>query len=166
MIGLGGLGHVGIKFARALGAHVVAFTSSPAKAEDALALGAHEVVNPATSSRWRRRRTVSTSCSTRCRPPTRCGRTILALKLDGTLCSLGLPDQFDGLSPFDLASGRRSIASSGPGGTIETREMLAFCAEHAITADVEIVKPDEINTALDRLEAGDVKYRLVIDMAG
>jgi alcohol dehydrogenase (NADP+) len=89
---------------------------------------------------------------------------VQALKLDGTLCSLGLPDGFD-VSPFALALGRRSIAGSGGGGTRETTEMLDFCAEHGITADVEIVGPADINTALARLAANDVKYRFVIDHA-
>jgi uncharacterized zinc-type alcohol dehydrogenase-like protein len=164
VIGVGGLGHLGIKFARALGAHVVAFTTSAAKADDALALGAHVVVLSRDAELMAAQDNRfdflldTVSAAHPLRP------YVQALKLDGTLCSLGLPNQFDGLLPFDLAVGRRSIASSGSGGTIETREMLAFCAEHGITADVEPVRPDEINTALDRLEADDVKYRFVIDM--
>lgn len=164
ILGIGGLGHLGIKFARALGAHVVAFTTSDAKAADALALGADEVVLSRDASQMAAQAnrfdflldTVSASY-----PMT---PFVQALKLDGTLCSLGLPDRFD-VVPFVLATGRRSIASSGSGGTRETREMLAFCAEHGITADVETIAPAGINNALQRLAANDVKYRFVIDMA-
>jgi uncharacterized zinc-type alcohol dehydrogenase-like protein len=163
VIGVGGLGHLGIKFARALGAHVVAFTTSPAKIDDALALGAHEVVVSRDEEQMAAQAnrfdflldTVSTGY-----PMT---PFVLALKLDGTLCSLGLPPSFD-VSPMALATGRRSIASSGSGGTRETKEMLAFCAQHDITADIELVAPTEINVALGRLAANDVKYRFVIDM--
>jgi uncharacterized zinc-type alcohol dehydrogenase-like protein len=137
VIGIGGLGHLGIKMARAMGAHVVAFTTSPRKIEDALRLGAHEAILSTDEAQ---------------------------MKLDGTLCSLGLPDSFD-LQPLLLAMGRRSIASSGSGGTRETREMLAFCHQHGITAEVEVIAPKQINEAFARLAKGDVKYRFVLDMA-
>ena len=164
IIGVGGLGHLGLKFARAMGAHVVAFTTSPNEADDALALGAHEVVLSTDEVQMRAQAsrfdflldTVSTSYPM--------NAFVQALKIDGTLCSLGLPDRFD-VMPVMLAMGRRSIASSGAGGTRETSEMLAFCAEHGITADVELIAQDEINEAFDRLAANDVKYRFVIDMA-
>ena len=86
-----------------------------------------------------------------------------ALKLDGTLCSFGLPDELD-LSAFSLAMGRRSLASSGAGGTNITREMLELCGAHSIVADIEIVKPDQIATAFERLAAADVRYRFVLDL--
>jgi uncharacterized zinc-type alcohol dehydrogenase-like protein len=86
-----------------------------------------------------------------------------ALKLDATLCSLGIPDSFD-FQPMVLAMGRRSISSSGVGGTAETREMLAFCATHNIVADVEVIAPRDINQAFARMEKGDVRYRFVLDM--
>lgn len=164
VIGIGGLGHLGLKFARALGAHVVAFTTSARKVEDALALGAHEVVlstDPAQLAGQADRfdfllDTVSTAY-----PMT---PFVQALALDGTLCSVGLPDRFE-VAPYALATGRRSLAGSGSGGTRETREMLQFCADHNITADVEVVGPAQINTALDRLARNDVAYRFVIDMA-
>ena len=163
IIGVGGLGHLAIKLARALGAHVAAFTTSPGKADDALALGAHEVVLSRDAEQMAAQAnrfdflldTVSASY-----PMT---PFMQALTLDGTLCSVGLPDRFD-VAPFALATGRRSLASSGSGGTRETGEMLTFCAEHQITADVEVITPDNINPALDRLRANDVKYRFVIDM--
>ncbi len=164
VIGIGGLGHLGVKFARALGAHVVAFTSSPGKVGDALARGAHEAVLSTDEAQMAAQAnrfdflldTVSATYPM--------AAYLRALKLDGTLCSLGLPDQFD-LPPIMLAMGRRSVASSGAGGTRETGEMLAFCAQHGITADVEVIAPGEINAAFDRLARNDVKYRFVIDMS-
>lgn len=163
VIGIGGLGHLAIKFARAMGAHVVAFTTSPAKVEDALKLGAHEAVLSTDEAQMKameyRLDLIIDSVSTRF-PLDPFLRT---LNLDGTLVSLGIPDRFD-LTPMLLAMNRRSLASSGTGGTIETAEMLAFCAEHGITADVEVVAPSQINEALARLGKGDVRYRFVIDM--
>ncbi|HTF54244.1 MAG TPA: NAD(P)-dependent alcohol dehydrogenase [Pseudonocardia sp.] len=163
VVGVGGLGHVAIKLARTLGAEVTAFTTSPDKVEGALALGAHDVVVSRDEAQVAARvntydfilDTVSTTY-----PMTPIVNT---LKLDGTLCSVGIPDRFDVL-PIALAQGRRSIASSGSGGTRETAEMLAFCAQHGITADVEVIKPDAINDAFTRLAANDVRYRFVIDM--
>lgn len=163
IIGIGGLGHVALKFARALGAHVVAFTTSSGKVADALALGAHEVVLSTDADQMRPQAhrfdfLVDTVAAGHALTP-----YVAALKLDGTLCSLGIPDQFD-LLPVMLTMGRRSLASSGVGGTRETGEMLAFCAQHGIVADVEVIAPHEINAAFDRLARNDVKYRFVIDM--
>lgn len=163
IIGIGGLGHLAVKFARAMGAHVVAFTTSPKKADEALKLGAHEVVLSTDAVQMAAQAfrfdfildTVSKSYPM--------DPFLLALKLDATLCSLGIPDQFN-FSPMLLAMGRRSIASSGSGGTRDTREMLAFCAEHNIVADVEVIGMSEINQAFERLEKGDVHYRFVVDM--
>jgi uncharacterized zinc-type alcohol dehydrogenase-like protein len=164
VVGIGGLGHLGVKFAHALGAHVVAFTTSPDKRETTLELGADEVVVSTDAEQMAACRgsldflldTVSAVY-----PMTPVAE---ALKLDGTLCSVGIPDHFE-ISPFTMAAKRLSLASSGAGGTRDVREMLEFCAEHGITADVEVVAPTEINTALDRLARGDVRYRFVIDMA-
>lgn len=163
VIGIGGLGHLGIKFARAFGAEVVAFTTSQSKADAALALGAHEVVLSRDEGQLAAQANrfdflLDTVSATYPMTP-----FVQALKMGGTLCSLGLPGSFD-LAPFALAM-RRSIAGSGSGGTIETREMLQFCADQNITADVEIVPPAEINTALDRLSRGEVSFRFVIDMS-
>lgn len=164
VVGIGGLGHLGIKFARALGAHVVAFTTSPGKMDDAIALGAHEAVLSTDETQMQaqaNRLDFILDTVSRTYPMTPFLKT---LKLDGTICSLGLPDTLD-FQPVMLAMGRRSIASSGSGGTAETREMLEFCQTHGIVADVEIVAPRDINAALARLEKGDVKYRFVIDMS-
>ena len=163
VVGIGGLGHLGVKFARAMGAHVVAFTTSPKKAEAALALGAHEAVlstdpKQMAAQAYRMDFILDTVAVTYPMDP-----MLNALKLDGTLCSVGLPDKFE-LSSFTLAMGRRSLASSGAGGTHVTREMLEFCGKHGIVADIELVKPDQIATAFQRLAAADVRYRFVLDL--
>lgn len=163
VIGIGGLGHVALKFARALGAHVVAFTTSANKRDDALALGAHEVVLSTDEAQMTAQANRFDFLLDTVSDTYPMAAYLRALKLDGTLCSLGLPDRFD-LPPVLLAMGRRSVASSGAGGTRETGEMLAFCAQHGITADVEVIAPSEINAAFDRLARNDVKYRFVIDM--
>jgi uncharacterized zinc-type alcohol dehydrogenase-like protein len=164
VVGIGGLGHLGIKFARALGAHVVAFTTSSRKTEAALALGAHEVVVSSDAAQMDKQAfrldfildTVSASYPL--------DPMLKTLKLDGTLCSLGLPDHFD-LTPVMLALGRRSLASSGSGGTAETREMLEFCRKHGIVSDIELVAPSELARAFERLAKGDVRYRFVLDLS-
>ncbi len=163
VVGIGGLGHLGVKFARAMGAQVVAFTTSPKKAEAALALGAHEAVLSTDSAQmaaqaFRMDFILDTVAATYPLDP-----MLQALKLDGTLCSVGLPDKFE-LSAFTLAIGRRSLASSGAGGTNITREMLEFCGAHDIVADIELVKPHQIATAFERLAKADVRYRFVLDM--
>ncbi|MEI9936580.1 MAG: NAD(P)-dependent alcohol dehydrogenase [Pseudomonadota bacterium] len=163
IVGIGGLGHLGVKFARALGAHVVAFTTSPKKAESALALGAHESVlstdaKQMAAQAYRMDFILDTVAVTYPLDP-----MLTALKLDGTLCSVGLPDKYE-FSSFTLAMGRRSLASSGAGGTTVTREMLEFCGKHNIVADIELVRPVQIATAFERLEKADVRYRFVLDM--
>ncbi|WP_033344205.1 NAD(P)-dependent alcohol dehydrogenase [Catenuloplanes japonicus] len=160
IVGLGGLGHLGVKFARAMGAHVVAFTTSASKAEDAPALGAHEVVVTGSGEMPVRRLDLIVDTVPAVHPMTPLAQ---ALATDGTLVSVGLPPTFD-VAPFALAVGRRSIAGAGAGGTRDTRAMLEFAAAHGITADIEVLGSGEINTALKRLEANDVKYRFVIDM--
>jgi uncharacterized zinc-type alcohol dehydrogenase-like protein len=165
VVGIGGLGHLGVKFAHALGAHVVAFTTSPGKRDTILALGADEVVVSTDAEQMAAHDrtldflldTVSTSYPME--------PLMATLKLDGVLCSVGIPDEFQGVSTFLMASRRLSLASSGAGGTADVREMLAFCAEHGITAEVEVVGPSQSNEALDRLAKNDVRYRFVIDMA-
>ncbi|RZA22427.1 MAG: NAD(P)-dependent alcohol dehydrogenase [Proteobacteria bacterium] len=163
VVGIGGLGHLAVKFARALGAHVVAITRTQAKADEALKLGAHETVLSTDAEAMERQAyrfdfildTVST------RYPM--DPIIKALKLDGTLCSLGIPDSFD-FTPVLLTMGRRRLTSSGVGGTKETKEMLAFCAKHSIEPDVEIVHPSKLDETFDRLAQGDVRYRFVMDL--
>lgn len=163
IVGIGGLGHLAVKYARALGAHVVAFTTSPSKADEILKLGAHEVVistEPGAMEKQAYRfdfilDTVSKKYDM--------NPYIAALKLDATLCSLGIPDSFD-LRPVMLTLGRRRLSSSGVGGTRETKEMLEFSAKHGIAPEIEMIKPSQINEAFDRLAKNDVRYRFVIDL--
>ncbi len=164
VVGIGGLGHLGVKFARALGAHVVAFTTSAAKVDDARALGAHEVVvstDPEAVARqgFRFDFILDTVSTTHALDP-----YLAALHDNGVLCAVGIPGELTP-SPFLLAAGRRSLSGSGAGGTREIREMLAFCAEHGVMADVEIVGRGQINEALDRLRRNDVRFRFVIDLS-
>ena len=166
IVGLGGLGHMGVKIARAMGAHVVLFTTSPRKIDDALRLGAHEVcisTDPAQMARLANRLdlivdTVAASHSL--------DALLGLLKRDGTLTLVGAPENpHPSPHPFGLIFKRRSIAGSLIGGLRETQEMLDFCAEHGIVSDIETIRMDYINTAYDRMLKSDVKYRFVIDMA-
>jgi uncharacterized zinc-type alcohol dehydrogenase-like protein len=166
IVGIGGLGHMGIKLAHAMGAHTVALTSSDAKRKDALKLGADEVIvskNPAemakhTSSFDFILNTVAASHNL--------DAYIKLLKRDGTMCLVGAPDH-PHPSPeiFNLILGRRSIAGSLIGGIAETQEMLDFCFAKGIVADIEMIAAENIDTAYDRMQKSDVKYRFVIDIA-
>ena len=164
--GIGGLGHMGIKIAHAMGAHVVAFTTSESKREAALALGADEVVVSRDSADMKRHAgsfdlildTVSASHSLD-------AFTALS-KRDGTLVLLGVPEHpHPTPNVGNLIFGRRAIAGSLIGGLAETQEMLDFCAKHGIVSDIEMIRADEIDTAYARMVKSDVKYRFVIDNA-
>ncbi len=166
IVGLGGLGHMAVKLAHAMGAHVVLFTTSANKIEDAKRLGAHEVViskNPDEMKQHLKSfdfilNTVAASHNL--------DIFTELLKRDGTMCLNGVPE-FPHPSPsiFNLIFKRRQIAGSLIGGIKETQEMLDFCAEHNITSDIEIIAIKDINKAYERMLKGDVKYRFVIDMA-
>ena len=163
VVGIGGLGHLGVKFARAMGAHVVAFTTSPSKTEDAIGLGAHEAVLSTDTAamaaqKFRFDFILDTISATHDVDP-----YLEALHYNGVLCAVGIPDQF-APSPFLLSGGRRSLTGSGAGGTREIKEMLDFCAAHDIVANVEIVGKSQINDALDRLRRNDVRFRFVLDL--
>lgn len=165
IVGLGGLGHMGVKFAHAFGAHVALFTTSPGKATDAHRLGADEVIistNPDEMAKHKNRfdfilDTVSANHDI--------DAYLKLLKLDGTLVLVGAPEHPLPISAFNLILPRRNFAGSGIGGIVETQEMLDFCAEHNITSDIELISIQQINQAYDRLLKSDVKYRFVIDMA-
>ncbi|MEG4999106.1 NAD(P)-dependent alcohol dehydrogenase [Microcoleus sp. B4-D4] len=164
IVGLGGLGHMAVKFARALGAHVVVFTTTPGKLDDAKGLGADEAILSTDKAQMASQASrfdfiLDTVSSRHPLDP-----YLRSLKLDGTLCCLGIPKDLD-FSPVFLTIGRRRLASSGVGGTLETQEMLDFCSQHNLAADVEIIAAEDINQGFERLERGDVRYRLVIDMA-
>lgn len=145
-----------VKFAHALGAYVVVFTTTPGKQNDAKALGADEA-QMAQASRFDF--ILDTVSSRHPLDP-----YLRSLKLDGTLCCLGIPKELD-FTPVFLTLGRRRLASSGVGGTLETQEMLDFCSQHNLAADVEIIAAAKINDGFERLERGEVRYRLVIDMS-
>jgi len=165
IVGLGGLGHMGLKFAHALGAHVVLFSTSARKKDDALRLGANEVVLSNDANAMQKHAasfdlildTVSADHDLNALTP--------LLKLDATLVLVGAPDRPAAVSAFPLIMKRRSIAGSGIGGIQETQEMLDFCGQHNIVSDIEIVPTTKINEAYKRLLANDVKYRFVIDIA-
>jgi len=166
VVGLGGLGHMAVKFAHALGAHVVMFTTTPGKAEDAKRLGADEVVvskNPEEMDRHLE--SFDFILNTVAAPHNLDAYTVL-LKRDGILCLVGVPDHpHPSPAVGRLIFKRRSIAGSLIGGLKETQEMLDFCAEHNITSDIEIIPIQQVNEAYERVLKSDVKYRFVIDMA-
>ncbi len=165
IVGLGGLGHMGLKFAHAFGAHTVLFTTSPNKAEDAKRLGADEVVASKDADQMRKHAgsfdfILDTASADHDLNP-----YLALLKLDGTMTLVGAPEKPAPVAAFNLIMARRSLAGSGIGGIRETQEMLDFCAEHGITSDVETIPIQKVNEAYERLLKGDVKYRFVIDMA-
>ncbi len=165
IVGLGGLGHIGVKIAHALGAHVVLFTTSSKKKDDALRLGADEVVvsrnvDEMKAHIWSFDFILDTVAANH-----DLNSYLNLLHRDGNLCLVGLPDKLQPVSAFSLASGRHSLSGSSIGGIAETQEMLDFCSAHNITSDVEIIPIQKINEAYDRLLKADVKYRFVIDMA-
>lgn len=165
IVGLGGLGHMGVKFAKALGAHVVLFTTSPNKTGDAIRLGASEVVISKNEAEMQKH-AGSFNFILDCVSADHDLNTYLQLlKLDGTLTLVGAPEKPAGVSAFNLIMKRRSLAGSAIGGIRETQQMLDFCADKGITADIEMIKIQQVNEAYERLLKSDVKYRFVIDMA-
>jgi alcohol dehydrogenase (NADP+) len=166
IVGLGGLGHMGVKLARAMGAHVVLFTTSANKVDDAIRLGAHEVVISKDSEAMQKHAlSFDFILNTVAAAHNLDGFTEL-LKRDGTLCLVGVPDHpHPSPSVGNLIFKRRQIAGSLIGGLKETQEMLDFCAEHNIVSDIELIPIQQINEAYERMLKSDVKYRFVIDMA-
>ncbi len=166
IVGIGGLGHMGIKLAHAMGAHVVAFTTSESKRKDAEALGADEVVvSRDAAAMAAHAQTLDLIINTVAVSHDLDAFTSL-LKRDGTMTLVGVPaTPHPSPAVFNLIGKRRTIAGSMIGGIPETQEMLDFCAEHGIVADIEMIRADEINAAYERMLQGDVKYRFVIDSA-
>ncbi len=164
VVGLGGLGHMALKFAHSFGASVTLFTTSAGKSDDAKRLGADEVVISKDPEAMKAQTgkfdfiidTVSAAHDV--------NPYVSALKLDGTYCSVGIPDKPLSIQPFNLIIPRRNISGSAIGGTPETQEMLDYCAEKGITADVEIIPIQKIEEAFSRMLKSDVKYRFVIDL--
>lgn len=165
IVGLGGLGHMGVKFARAFGAHVVLITTSSSKAEDAVRLGAHEVVISKDEAAMKKH-AASFDFVLDCVSGQHDINAYLSLiKLDGTLCLVGAPEHPLPVAAFNLLLPRRSFAGSAIGGIAETQEMLDFCAARNIASDIEKIRIRDINTAYERMIKCDVLYRFVIDMA-
>ncbi len=164
IVGLGGLGHMGVKFAKAFGAHVVVFTTSPNKTDDALRLGANDVIISTDSEQMKQHfgtfdfilDTISANHDI--------NTYLQMLGLDGNLTLVGAPETPLQVSAFALLFGRKSLSGSLIGGIKETQEMLDFCGEHNITSDVEIIPIQKVNEAYERLVKSDVKYRFSIDM--
>ena len=165
VIGLGGLGHMGIKFAKALGAQVVMITTSPSKGEDASRLGADEVLI-STDAAAMAAHAGSFDFLLNTIPVSHNLNPYMALlKRDRTMALVGVLTDTEPLAGVSVIFGRKALVGSAIGGMVETQEMMDFCAEHGIVSDVEIVPIQSVNEAFDRLSKNDVKYRFVIDMA-
>ena len=165
IVGLGGLGHMGVKFAHAFGARVVLFTTSASKVADGLRLGADEVVLSSDADAMAAQAGSFDFILDCVSAPHDLNAYLGCLKRDGTMVLVGAPDKPAEVMAFGLIMGRKKLAGSMIGGIGETQEMLDFCAEHNITSDVEVIAMQDINVAYERMLKSDVKYRFAIDMA-
>jgi len=165
VVGLGGLGHMGVKLATTMGARVVVFTTSPGKVEDARRLGAGDVVVSTNPAEMEKHLGSFDFILDTVSAPHDLNAYLGLLKRDATMTLVGAPETPTPLKAMNLLFGRRHLAGSLIGGIRETQEMLDFCAEHGITSDVEVIPIRSINDAYERMMRGDVKYRFVIDMA-
>ena len=165
IVGLGGLGHMGVKLAKAFGAHVVVFTTSPDKVEDARRLGADEVVLSNDESAMNQHLNSFHFILDTVGAKHDINAYLVLLRRDGNLTQVGVAPEPLAVDVSNLIFGRRSFSGSLIGGLKETQEMLDFCGQHQITSDIELIPIQEVNDAYDRLVKGDVKYRFVIDMA-
>jgi alcohol dehydrogenase (NADP+) len=165
VVGLGGLGHMAVKFAHAFGAHVVVFTTSPNKKEDALRLGADEVVVSRNTDEMKKHAGSFDFILDAVSADHDINAYINLLSRDGNITLVGAPEKPLPVSAFGLIMSRRSLSGSLIGGIAETQEMLDFCGKHSITSDVEVIPIQKVNEAYERLLKSDVKYRFSIDMA-
>jgi uncharacterized zinc-type alcohol dehydrogenase-like protein len=165
VVGLGGLGHMGVKFARAFGARVVVFTTSENKKEDAIRLGADEVIVSRNAEEMQKQAGTFDFILDTIAADHDINAYINMLGRDGNITLVGAPEKPLAVSAFALLFGRRSLSGSIIGGIAETQEMLDFCGQHNITADVEVIPIQKVNEAYERLVKSDVKYRFSIDMA-
>lgn len=165
IIGLGGLGHMGVKFAHAFGADTYVITTSPHKKEDALKLGAKGIVVSKDAADMKQHANSFDFILSTISASYKLETYLSLLKRDGTMVTVGLPSKSLELDLSDIVHGRKTVAGSMIGGIQETQEMLDFCGEKNITADIELIPMDEINTAYERMIKGDVHYRFVIDIA-
>jgi len=165
IVGLGGLGHVGVKIAAALGAEVTVLSQSLRKKDDGLKLGAHDyraTSDPTTFTELAGKFDVIVSTVS---APLDFGAYLGLLKTDGALVNVGAPEEPVSINLFGLLGGRKTLAGSMIGGIAETQEMLDFCAEHGLGAEIELIDADQINAAYERVQSSDVRYRFVIDTA-
>ena len=165
IVGLGGLGHMGVKFARAFGAHVAVFTTSPGKKEDALRLGANEVIISTNPEEMQKHAGSFNFILDTISADHDINAYINMLGLEGNITLVGAPEKPLAVAAFALIFGRKSISGSLIGGIKETQEMLDFCGKHNITADVEVIPIQQVNEAYERMVKSDVKYRFSIDIA-
>jgi uncharacterized zinc-type alcohol dehydrogenase-like protein len=165
VVGLGGLGHMAVKFAHALGAHVVVFTTSPSKQEDARRLGADEVVVSKNAGEMQKHASSFDFILDAVAADHDINAYIQLLRRDGNITMVGAPDKPMAVPVFGLIFKRRSLSGSPIGGIPETQEMLDFCGKHNLTSDVEVIPIQKVNEAYERLLKSDVKYRFSIDMA-
>lgn len=166
VVGLGGLGHMAVKFAHAMGAHVALFTTSPGKAEDAKRLGAQEVVVSRDADQMAKQGDSFDFILNTVAVPHDLNPFINCLKRDGTMCLVGAPESpHKPIEVMPMIFKRRRLAGSLIGGLEETQEMLDFCGEHGIVSDIEMIPMAKINEAYERMLKSDVKYRFVVDMA-
>jgi alcohol dehydrogenase (NADP+) len=165
VVGLGGLGHMGVKFAHALGAHTVVFSTSPNKKDDALRLGADEVVISRNADEMQKHAGSFDFILDAVSADHDINAYLNLLRRDGNITLVGLPEKPLAVAAFGLIMNRRSLSGSPIGGLRETQEMLDFCGQHNITSDVEVIPIQKINEAYERLLKSDVKYRFSIDMA-
>ncbi len=163
IMGLGGLGHMGVKIARALGAHVTVLSHSEKKREDALKMGAHEFISTHDKSAFRENQLKFDLIINTVSADLDMGAYFSLLKTDGTLVVVGLPEKPLLIHPFPLVGHRRSYAGSMIGSIKETQEMLDFCAKHKTYPEIEVIEPSEVNVAYERVIRSDVRYRFVID---
>ncbi len=164
VVGLGGLGHLGLKFAHSFGAKVVLFTTSMSKAEDAKRMGADDVVNSKDEQAMAALKNSFDFILDTVSAPHDMNTYLGLLKRDGVVCQVGAPDKPAPVAAFSLIPNRRSLAGSAIGGMPQTQEMLDYCAEHGIVSEIELVGVDKLAEAYDRVVKSDVKYRFVIDM--
>jgi alcohol dehydrogenase (NADP+) len=165
IIGLGGLGHVGVKLGAAMGAEVTVLSQSLKKMEDGLRLGAKHYYATADPDTFKKLRSSFDLILNTVSANLNLGRYLQLLDVDGTMVELGIPEHPMEVPAFALALARRSLSGSNIGGIAETQEMLNFCAEHDVTAEIEVIAADYVNEAYERVLASDVRYRFVIDIS-
>jgi len=165
VVGLGGLGHMGVKFSHSFGAHTVVFTTSPNKTADAKRLGADEIIVSKNADEMQKQAGSFDFILDCVSAEHDLNAYLNLLRREGTLCLVGAPEKPAPVAAFSVIFGRRSLSGSAIGGLLETQEMLDYCGEHGIVSDVEIIPIQQIDRAYERLLKGDVKYRFVIDNA-